>query len=145
MVFSPNLAACHLQCLPWEGFFCTVHIWRKEKRESEGSELRAKSPALWLFSEFSQAFYPSDLSFCQSPHTLWVWDRMDTFICMVESLRYSPETNTTLLIGNSPIQNVFGVNNNNKSPRLCLSPLQNLPEIDLWSFPGSDPSLLSLR
>ena len=33
-----------------------------------------------------------------------VWGRMDTRICMAESLCYSPETTTTLLIGYTPIQ-----------------------------------------
>ena len=35
--------------------------------------------------------------------------RMDTCICMAESLHCSPETITILLIGYTPIQNVFGV------------------------------------
>ena len=34
-----------------------------------------------------------------------VWGRMNTCICMAESLPCSPETVTTLLIGYSPIQN----------------------------------------
>ena len=34
-----------------------------------------------------------------------VWERMDTCICMAESLCCSPETLTTLLIGYTPIQN----------------------------------------
>ena len=34
-----------------------------------------------------------------------VWGRMDTRICMAESLHCSPETITTLLIGFTPIQN----------------------------------------
>ena len=34
---------------------------------------------------------------------------LDTCICMAESFRYSPETITPLLIGYTPIQNVFGV------------------------------------
>ena len=34
-----------------------------------------------------------------------VWERMDTYICMAESLRCSPETITTLFIGFTPIQN----------------------------------------
>ena len=34
-----------------------------------------------------------------------VWWRMDTCICMAESLCYPPETITTLLIGYNPIQN----------------------------------------
>ena len=33
------------------------------------------------------------------------WGRIDTYICMPESLRYSPETTNTLLIGYTPIQN----------------------------------------
>ena len=34
-----------------------------------------------------------------------VWGRMDTCICMAESLHSSPETITTLLSGYTPIQN----------------------------------------
>jgi len=34
-----------------------------------------------------------------------VWGRMDTYICMAESLHSSPETITTLLSGYTPIQN----------------------------------------
>ena len=33
------------------------------------------------------------------------WGRMDTRICIAESLCYSPETTTTLLTGYTPIQN----------------------------------------
>ena len=34
-----------------------------------------------------------------------VWGRMDTCLYLAESLRCSPETTTTLLIGYSPLQN----------------------------------------
>ena len=34
-----------------------------------------------------------------------VWVRMDAYICMAESLPYSPETATTLLISYAPVQN----------------------------------------
>ena len=34
-----------------------------------------------------------------------VWQRMDTCVCMTESLLLSPETITTLLISYTPIQN----------------------------------------
>ena len=34
-----------------------------------------------------------------------VWERMDARICMAESLCFSPETITTLLIGYIPVQN----------------------------------------
>ena len=34
-----------------------------------------------------------------------VWGRMDTCICMAESLHWPPEAITTLLIGYTPIQN----------------------------------------
>ena len=40
--------------------------------------------------------------------------RKDTCICMTESLHYLPETITILLIGSTPIQNVFGVKKRNK-------------------------------
>ena len=48
-----------------------------------------------------------------------VWGRMDTCMCMAESLRYSPET-TTLLISSIPIQNVFGVKNNNNQFKIII-------------------------
>ena len=35
-----------------------------------------------------------------------VWGRMDTCICMAESICYAPETITTLLAGYTPIQNL---------------------------------------
>ena len=38
-----------------------------------------------------------------------IWGRMDTCVCMAESLHCSRETTTTLLIAYTPIQNVFGV------------------------------------
>ena len=34
-----------------------------------------------------------------------VWGRMDTWICMAESLHCSPETPTMLLISYAPIKN----------------------------------------
>ena len=46
---------------------------------------------------------------CASLDGKGVGVRMGTCICMAESLHYSPETIKTLLIGYSPIQNVFGV------------------------------------
>ena len=42
------------------------------------------------------------------------WGRVDTRICMTESLPCSPETIKTLLIGYTPIQNVFGLTKNKK-------------------------------
>ena len=42
----------------------------------------------------------------------WVWGTMDTCICMAKSPHIPPETITTLLIGCTPIQNVFGVKKN---------------------------------
>ena len=38
-----------------------------------------------------------------------LWGRIDTCVCMAESLCSSPETTTTLLISSTPIQNGFGV------------------------------------
>ena len=38
-----------------------------------------------------------------------IWGRINTSICMAESLCCSPETITALLIGSTPIKNVFGV------------------------------------
>ena len=42
---------------------------------------------------------------CGSLDGKGLWGRMDTCICMAESLHYSPETITTLLIVYIPIQN----------------------------------------
>ena len=39
------------------------------------------------------------------------WERMNTYICMTESLHCSPETITTLLIGYTPVQNVLMLKN----------------------------------
>ena len=46
---------------------------------------------------------------CGSLDGSGVWGRMDTCMCMAESLCCSSETVTTLLIGYIPKQNVFGV------------------------------------
>ena len=46
---------------------------------------------------------------CASLNARGVWGRMDTCICMAEFLHCSLETITTLLIGYTQIQNVFGV------------------------------------
>ena len=55
---------------------------------------------------------------------------MDTCICTAESLRYSPETIITLLIGCTPIQNVFGVKktkiNLKKNPKKKKASQNNL-------------------
>ena len=40
------------------------------------------------------------------------WGRMNTCVCMAESLHCSPEIITTLLIGYTPIQNDFGITKN---------------------------------
>ena len=42
---------------------------------------------------------------CGSLDGRGMWGRMDTSIYMAESLRCSPETITTMLIGYPPIQN----------------------------------------
>ena len=42
---------------------------------------------------------------CGSLDARGVWGRMDTCMCMTESLHCSPETITKLLIGYTPIQN----------------------------------------
>ena len=43
-----------------------------------------------------------------------VWGRINTCVCMAEALGYSLETTTPLLIGYTPIHNVFGVEKNKK-------------------------------
>ena len=49
-----------------------------------------------------------------------LWGRMDTRIWMAESLRWSPETITTLLNSYTPIQNVFGVKKIFKKRKFCV-------------------------
>ena len=44
---------------------------------------------------------------CGSLDERGVWGRMDTCVCMAESLHCPPEIMTTLLIGCTPIQNTF--------------------------------------
>ena len=46
---------------------------------------------------------------CASLEGKVVWGRMDTCVCLAQSLRRSPENTTTLLVGYTPIQNVFCV------------------------------------
>ena len=55
-------------------------------------------------------------------HPGWerIWGRMNICKCMAESLHCSPETITTLLIGYTPIQNVFDVKKIKKLSSLCL-------------------------
>ena len=46
---------------------------------------------------------------CGNLHGSGVWGRMDTCTSKAESLHCLPETITTLLIGYTSIQNIFGV------------------------------------
>ena len=57
-----------------------------------------------------------------------VWERMDTYIRMAESLRCSPETITTLLIGFTPIQN-------KKFLKICKDDLQRV-RVGIEQYPG---------
>ena len=51
------------------------------------------------------------LMLCGNQEGKGVWGRVDTRMCMPESLHYSPETITILLIGYIPIQNTkFKIN-----------------------------------
>ena len=54
-----------------------------------------------------------------------VWGRMDTRICMAESLNRSPEAVTTLAIGYTPIQNVFGLKEKIKMKKKNLKKTQH--------------------
>ena len=69
-----------------------------------------------------------------------VWGRMDTCICMAESLCCSPENITTLLIGHSPIQN----KNKNNKKRICL-PMQEMQEMWVLSLGQADPWSLAWK
>ena len=52
--------------------------------------------------EFIRRYLPNAFFFFTKHYTKGVWGRMDTFLCIAESLCYSPETITTLLIGYTP-------------------------------------------
>ena len=54
---------------------------------------------------------------CVSLDGRGVWGRMDTCICMAESLHCLPETITTLLIGYTPIQNALDVKKKKKEKK----------------------------
>ena len=45
---------------------------------------------------------------CANLDGMGAWGRRDTHTCMAESPHCSPKRITTLLIGNTPVQNVFG-------------------------------------
>ena len=51
---------------------------------------------------------------CASLDGSGVWGRMDTCVCVAESLQCASEAITILLIGYMPIENAFGVEKNNK-------------------------------
>ena len=59
--------------------------------------------------EYKVPFVGTLLNVMYQPRWRRVWGRMDTSICVAESLRCLPKTITTLLISHTPIQNVFGV------------------------------------
>ena len=64
---------------------------------------------------------------CVSLDGKGVWERMDTYICMAESLHCSSETITTLSIGYTPVQNVFGVKKLKKKRAICMCFKVDLP------------------
>ena len=51
---------------------------------------------------FIRGYLPIAFFFFTKHYTKGVWGRIDTFLCMAESLCYSPETVTTLLTGYTP-------------------------------------------
>lgn len=55
-----------------------------------------------------------------------VWGRMDTGICTAVSLRCSSESTTTLFIGCTPIQGVFGVKKKKEKKFLLFKPFSLL-------------------
>ena len=57
---------------------------------------------------------------CASLDGRGIWGRINTCICMAESLCCSPETTTTLSIGYSPVQNAFGIKKIKKTLQLTL-------------------------
>ena len=65
---------------------------------------------LWIqFGDLNSSTIITALSFslpdCKRREMCILLERMDTYICVAESLRCSPETVTTLLIGSTLIQN----------------------------------------
>ena len=84
-----------------------------------------------------------------------IWGRMDTCAYMAESLHCSSESITSLLIGYSPIQSVFGVKKYNKlknklvekkkpeasSEASCWCPIT----IPTWPEGNAQPQLVNLE
>ena len=78
-----------------------------------------------------------------------VWGRMDTCICMAESLHCSSETITTLLVGYTPKQNVFCVKKlkkkKKKEPWECVSKWIFHAQIPISILPLNSLTAISLR
>ena len=75
---------------------------------------------------------------CASLDGRGVWGRMDVCICVAESLHYSPETITTLLIGYTPIQNKT-FKKQSKPTLVASSNGSKLgPELFLWGWVFSE-------
>ena len=85
-IFQMNL------CLPEEGI-----VWDGQVHTATFKMDNRQGPTL----------YHRELSsmFCASLDGRGVWGRVATYICMGESIRFSSETTTTVLISCTPIQN----------------------------------------
>ena len=84
---------------------------------------------------------------CVSLDGKGVWEKMDIYICMAVSLHCSSETITTLSIGYTPVQNVFGVKKlkKKKEPYECVSKWIFHAEIPISIFPLNSLTAISLR
>ena len=72
-----------------------------------GMDMHTLLNSKWITSKFLlYSTWNSAQLLCGSLAGRGVWGRMDTCICMAESLHCSPETITTLLTGYTPIQNI---------------------------------------
>ena len=90
------------------------------------------------------------VSLLSLPAWVGLWGRMNTCICMAESLHCSPKVTTTLLIGHTPLQNVLVLNKNKyipkkKKKRRSLLPLVSTKLISIHVGPSSLLQLLLLN
>ena len=92
-----------------------MNLWLPRGRDSQGV-CRVHTAIFKMDNQQGHIVQHMELCsmLCGSLNGREVWGRMDTCICMAQSLHCSPETITTLFIGYIPIQNLK-VQKKNKS------------------------------
>ena len=88
ILYSKAKSACQSRCF-LTSYFCILHTAIFKMDNQQGCIVQNLELCSML---------------CASLDGTRVWRRMDTCVCMAESLHCSPETTTTLLIGYIPIE-----------------------------------------